>query len=110
MAVSRRTKCSRVKGILPPRREAFNPTGLNRHLFENVSDNRRQILPLRSTKMRARGDEHGGRCPFLALFGRERSSRRCRLIAVERTFRLRAQKSQTDPGCVKTCLSQAHAE
>src|SRR5258708_35431429 len=34
---------------------------------------------------------------FVALFGRERSSRRCRLIAVERTLRLRAQKSETDP-------------
>src|SRR6202035_5013213 len=27
MAVSRRTKCSRVKGTLPPRREAFTPAG-----------------------------------------------------------------------------------
>ena len=44
--------------ILPPRREAFNPTGLNRHLFENVSDNWPQILPQSSNQgARTRGDE-----------------------------------------------------
>jgi hypothetical protein len=29
MAVSRRTKCSRVKGVLPPRRQVFNAAGPN---------------------------------------------------------------------------------